>query len=399
MKTNNKKILALEGNAAIAYAMKQINPDVVAAYPITPQTEIMQHFSQYVADGAVDTEYVTVESEHSALSACIGASASGARVMTATSSQGLALMWEMMYIASAARTPIVMPVVNRALSGPINIHGDQSDIMGARDAGWICLFSENVQESYDNTIQAIRIAEDPRVRFPVTVNLDGFITSHAVEVTEVLPDEEVRKFIGESKPWGRTLLDMDNPITVGMVALTDIYIEFKKKQREDIDKVMPVILEVAQEYKKLTGRGFGLFETYRLEDAEVGIVVMNSTAGTTKVVIDELRKQGKKVGLLKPRVFRPFPYQELVAALSHLQAITVMDKADSMGALGGPLFQELRSAFYDINNSPLMMNYIFGLGGRDVPPAHINQVFEETYKVLETGKPWEKPYRYLGVRE
>ncbi len=399
MKTINKKLIALEGNAAVALAMKQINPDVIAAYPITPQTEIVMYFSQYVADGVVDTEYVTVESEHSAMSACIGASASGARVMTATSSQGLALMWEMMYIASAARTPIVMPIVNRALSGPINIHGDHSDAMGARDSGWIMLFSENVQEAYDNTIQAIRIAEDPRVRLPVAVNLDGFITSHAVEVLETLPDEEVKAFVRESKPWGRTLLDVDNPITMGPVALTDSYMEFKRNQREVIDNVMPVILEIGEEFNKLTGRKYSIYEEYKLEDADVAIAVMNSTAGTTRVVVDELRNKGIKAGLLKLRVFRPFPYKELVEALSHLKAVAVLDKADSMGSLGGPLFGELRSAFYEAKNKPLMLNYIFGLGGRDVTPDLIHKAYKETYKVLETGRIPEKLYSYLGVRE
>lgn len=398
MKTNHK-LIALEGNAAVALAMKQINPDVIAAYPITPQTEIVMYFSQYVADGAVDTEYVTVESEHSAMSACIGASASGARVMTATSSQGLALMWEMMYIASAARTPIVMPIVNRALSGPINIHGDHSDAMGARDSGWIMLFSENCQEAYDNTIQAIRIAEDPRVRLPVAVNLDGFITSHAVEVLETLTDEEVKSFVKESKPWGRTLLDVDNPITMGPVALTDSYMEFKRNQREVMDNVMPVILEIGKEFEKLTGRKYDIFEGYRLEDAEVAIVVMNSTAGTTKIVVDELRSKGIKAGLLKLRVFRPFPYRELVEALSHLKAVTVLDKADSIGSQGGPLFLELRSAFYEAKNKPLMLNYIYGLGGRDVTTGHIQQAFDETLEVLKTGKLPEKLYKYLGVRE
>lgn len=397
--SKNKNLVALEGNAAVALAMKQINPDVIAAYPITPQTEIVMYFSQYVADGLVDTEYVTVESEHSAMSACIGASASGARVMTATSSQGLALMWEMMYIASSARTPIVMPIVNRALSGPINIHGDHSDAMGARDSGWIMLFSENVQEAYDNTIQAIRIAEDAKVRLPVAVNLDGFITSHAVEVLEILNDEAVKAFVKESKPWGRTLLDVDNPITMGPVALTDSYMEFKRNQREVIDNVMPVIIEVGKEFEKLTGRKYGIYEEYKLEDADVAIVVMNSTAGTTKIIIDELRNKGIKAGLLKLRVYRPFPYKELVQALSHLKAVAVLDKSDAMGALGGPLFGDIRSAFYESKNKPLMLNYIYGLGGRDVTSDNIRQAYEETFKVLETGKLPEKLYRYLGVRE
>lgn len=393
MKTKN--LIALEGNQAIALAMKQINPDVVAAYPITPQTEIVQVFSEYVANGEVHTEFVTVESEHSALSACVGASAAGARVMTATSSQGLALMWEILYIASGARLPIVMTVVNRALSSPINIHCDHSDAMGARDSGWIQLWSETAQEAYDNLIQAVKIAE--KVNLPVMVNMDGFITSHAEEMLEPLEDDEVRNFVGEYKPT-RSLLDIDQPFTLGPLALQDSYFEFKRSQAEAYKKVIPVVREVADEFAKITGRRYDLFETYNLEDAEMGIVVLNSTAGTAKEVIDQLRRDGKKVGLLKPRLFRPLPVEELRKALAHLKVIGVMDRADTFGGFGGPLFSDIRSILYDLDNRPIVVDYIYGLGGRDVTMDQIHKVFEDLDFINKTGRV-ESLISYLGVRE
>jgi pyruvate ferredoxin oxidoreductase alpha subunit len=393
MKT--KKLIALEGNQAIALAMKQIDPDVVAAYPITPQTEIVQVFSEYVANGEVHTEFVTVESEHSAMSACIGASAAGARTMTATSSQGLALMWEMLYIASGARLPIVMTVVNRALSSPINIHCDHSDAMGARDSGWIQLWSETAQEAYDNVIQAIRIAEE--VNLPVMVNMDGFITSHAEEVIEPLEDEEVKSFIGEYKPI-RSLLDVEHPFTVGPLALQDSYFEFKRSQAEAYKRVIPVVRNVAEEFARITGRKYDLFETYNLEDAEIGLVVLNSTAGTAKEVIDVLKREGKKVGLLKPRLFRPLPVEELKEALSNLKVIGVMDRADTFGGFGGPLFTDIRSLLYDLPNRPLITDYIYGLGGRDVTMDQIYKVFENLESIYRTGRV-ENLISYIGVRE
>jgi len=296
----------LSGNEAIAFAMKQINPDVVAAFPITPSTEVPQYFSQFVANGEVDTEFVAVESEHSAMSACIGASAAGARTMTATSSQGLALMWEMLYIAASMRLPIVMAVINRALSGPINIHNDHSDSMGARDSGWIQIYCENNQEAYDSLIQAIRIAEHKDVRLPVMVCYDGFITSHAVENIELLEDELVKKFVGEYNP-EFYLLNEQNPISMGPLDLPPYYFEHKRQQAEAMKNAKKVVLEIADEFASLTGRKYGLFESYKLDDAEVAIVVMNSTAGTAKAVVDEYRSKGYKVGLLKPRLFQTIP--------------------------------------------------------------------------------------------
>ncbi|MFN2120239.1 MAG: pyruvate ferredoxin oxidoreductase, partial [Anaerolineales bacterium] len=276
------KFEAIAGDEAFATAMRQINPDVVAAYPITPQTETVEFFAEYVADGLVDTNYVTVESEHSAMSACVGASAAGARVMTATCANGLALMWEIVYIAASLRCPIVMSLVNRALSGPINIHCDHSDVMGMRDSGWIVLFSESGQEAYDNAIQAVRIGEHPDVLLPVAVCQDGFITSHAMERVEIYEDTDVKGFVGEYRPqW--SLLDLEQPKTYGPLDFYDYYYEHKRQQVEAMEQAQRVILEVAEEFNHKFGRSYALFEPYRLEDAEVAVVVANSTAGTARV--------------------------------------------------------------------------------------------------------------------
>jgi len=364
--------------------MKQINPDVCAAYPITPSTTVVEEFSSYVADGSVETELITVESEHSAMSACIGASAAGARVMSATSSQGLALMWEMLYIASGMRLPIVITNVNRALSAPINIHCDHSDSMGARDSGWVQLYSETVQEAYDNLLQAVRIAEDERVLLPVMVCLDGFITSHAIENITLIDDEAVTSFVGEYRP-EHALLDTDNPVTMGAMTLQDDYIVFKHQQSGAMARAKGVVEEVAAEFAERFGREYGLIETYRCEDAETIIVVLNSSAGTTRVAVDELRAQGRKVGLLKPRLFRPFPHAEMASALASAKAVAILDRADSMNAFGGPLFNETRSALYDLDNRPKVVSRIFGLGGRDYKVKDAVGVFDELERIAETG--------------
>jgi len=394
-----REILPLDGNNAVAHAMRQINPDVVAAYPITPQTSTVQTFAEFVANGLVDTEFVTVESEHSAMSACIGAAAAGARVMTATSSAGLAFMWEVLYVAASTRLPICMLVANRALSAPINIHCDHSDSMGARDAGWIHLFAENPQESYDNAIQAVRIAEHPDVLLPVMFMHDGFITSHGMERVELLDDQEVRDFIGEYRPQ-HTLLDIDHPITVGPLDFYDYYFEHKRQQVAAMERATDVILEVGEEFGRRFGRRYGLFEAYRLDDAEVAIVVLSSTAGTTRVVVDRLRAQGLKVGLLKPRVFRPFPAKELTEALAHVQVVGVMDRSISFGSMdnAGPLFLELCAATRIYGGSMPLVNYVFGLGGRDILPREIEQVFRDLLRIRDTGKV-ERLVTYLGVRE
>lgn len=387
----------LSGNEAVAIAMRQINPDVFAAFPITPSTEIPQYYAQYVANGDVDTEMVLVESEHSAMSACIGSQSAGARTMTATSSCGLALMWEMLYVAASNRLPITMALVNRALSGPININADHSDSMGARDSGWIQIYSENNQEAYDNYIQGIRIAEHPLVQTPVMVCQDGFITSHAIENIELIEDESVKAFVGEYKPEAY-LLNAAEPIAIGPYDSVHYYMEHKRQQAEAMIRSKNVIKEVAADFEKMTGRKYDFFETYQLEDAEVALVIINSTAGTAKDKIDEMRKAGKKVGLLKVRVFRPFPFEEIGKALSHVKAIAVMDRSEGFSAVGGPLFAEVRSALYGMSSQPHVVNYIYGLGGRDVTTDHIEMVYEDLFNIKAANAPGEL-YRYLGVRE
>ena len=387
----------LSGNEAAATAMKQINPDVVAAFPITPSTEIPQYFSTFVANGTVDTEFVAVESEHSAMSACIGAEAAGARAMTATSANGLSLMWEMIYIASSLRLPIVLSLVNRAVSGPLNIHCDHSDAMGVRDAGWIMLFSENNQEAYDNTLMAHRIAENKNVRLPLMVCQDGFITSHSIENIELEEDEKVKEFVGEYHP-EHYLLNEKEPIAVGPLDVQTYLFEHKAQQAEAMRNAKNVILEVAKDFEKMTGRSYGFFEEYKLDDAEVAVVCMSSTAGTTKYVIDELRKKGIKAGLLKIRVYRPFPAEEVAKALEHLKAIAVFDKADSLNAAGGALFEDITSAMYVNEKHVPAVNYVYGIGGRDTRADDIKKVYEELLEIAKSGKV-ENPYRYFGLRK
>ena len=386
----------LSGNEAAATAMKQINPDVVAAFPITPSTEIPQYFSTFVSNGAVDTEFVAVESEHSAMSACIGAEAAGARAMTATSANGLSLMWEMIYIASSLRLPIVMSLVNRAVSGPLNIHNDHSDAMGVRDSGWIMLFSENNQEAYDNLIMAHRIAENKDVLLPLMVCQDGFITSHSIENIELIEDEKVKEFVGKYKP-EHYLLNAKEPMAIGPLDLQAYLFEHKYQQAEAMKKAKDVILKVSKDFEKLTGRKYSFFEEYRLDDAEFAIVCMNSTAGTVKAVVDELRAKGIKAGLLKIRVFRPFPADEVANALGHLKAVAILDKADSLNAIGGALFEDVTSSMYVNGKNVPAINYIYGIGGRDTTTKDIHTVYTDLQEVANSGKV-ENPYKYLSVR-
>lgn len=387
----------LSGNEASAIAMRQINPDVVAAFPITPSTEIPQYFSTFVSNGKVDTEFIAVESEHSAMSACIGAEAAGARAMTATSSNGLALMWEMIFIASSLRLPIVMPLVNRAISGPLNIHNDHSDAMGIRDSGWIMLFSENNQEAYDNMIMAHRIAEHKDVMLPLAVCQDGFITSHSIENIELIEDDKVKSFVGEYKP-EHYLLNKDEAIAVGPLDLQAYLFEHKFGQAEAMRNAKKVILDIAKEFEEMTGRKYELFESYKLDDADIAIVCMNSTAGTTKVVVDELRNQGIKAGLLKIRVFRPFPAEEIAKALKNVKAVAVLDKAEGLSACGGPLYTDVTSGMY-INKMDIpAINYIYGIGGRDTTSHDIEKVYNDLIQIVNTGT-IDNPYRYLGLRK
>lgn len=379
---------AITGNGAVAEAMRQINPDVVAAFPITPSTQIVEDFSRYAADGRVDTEFIAVESEHSAMSACIGAAAAGGRVMTATASAGMALMWELLYVAASMRQSVVMALVNRALSGPINIHADHGDSMGARDAGWIQLYSENNQEAYDNMLMAPRIAEDPEVRLPVMVCQDGFIISHCVQTMLLEADGDVKDFVGGYVPM-YPLLDTAHPVSMGALDLQDYYFEHKRGQYEAIIRAKDVILTVAREFEKKFGRSYGLFEEYRCSGADHIIVALSSAAGEIKEVVDELRLKGRRVGLLKIRLFRPFPYREVAEVLAGAKIVTVLDRSCSFGGWG-PLFTEVRAALYDGDAKPLCRNRIFGLGGRDLLMEHVREIFADESAV--------KPFDFLGVR-
>jgi pyruvate ferredoxin oxidoreductase alpha subunit len=389
-------ILGLTGDEAVAYAAKQSKVDIVAAYPITPQTIIVERFSKYVADGEVQTGYVCVESEHSALSASIGASLTGARVFTATSSQGLALMHEMLYIASGLRCPIVMGVANRALSAPINIHGDHSDMMGSRDSGWIQIYAENAQEAYDWTLQAFKIAEDKDVQLPVSVNLDGFIITHCMEGVDVLEDALVHQFVQTRKPL--FTVDPEKPITIGALCFTDYYYEFKRQQVEAIRNAKGTLDKVCKEYKNVSGRNYGILQTFGTEDAQAAVICLGSTAGTAREVARKLRAQGKKVGVVKLWLYRPFPSEELNAALKNVKSVAVFDKAVSFGARYGALCSDVITALHTVENGPKVFNVIFGLGGRDIQPSDIEFVFNQALETAETGEVKEETV-FLGVRD
>lgn len=387
----------LSGNEAVAEALRQINPDVMAAFPITPSTEIPQYFSKLVASGKVDSEFIPVESEHSAMSAVIGAEAAGARSVTATSSAGMALMWEELYLAASNRLPCVLTLVNRALSGPININCDHSDSMGARDAGWIQIYAENNQEVYDNLVMAYRIAEHKDVKLPVMICQDGFITSHAVENINLLEDKEVKNFVGEYEP-ENYLLNPEMPMAVGPYSVTNYYFEAKRAQAEALKNAKQVTLDIAKEYKEISGREYGLFEEYKMDDAEYAVVIIGSAAGTTKDAVDALRAQGKKVGLVKIRLFRPFPASEIADALKNCKAVAMMDRTESYNDNCGPLGAEVTTALYRAKADCLTVNYVYGLGGRDVTVDDMKNIYAELEKIAEDGKV-ENPYRYMGVRE
>ena len=399
MATTDSEILAVTGNEAVAEAMRQIDPDVVCAYPITPQTEVVQIYAQFVADGAVSTEFVTVESEHSAMSAVVGSAAGGARTMTATSSQGFALMWEVLFIAASYRLPVVMTTVNRALSGPINIHCDHSDTMGGRDTGWIQLYGENHQEAYDNCIQAVRIAEHMDVRLPAMHMLDGYVISGAIGPLQMLRKEQVQEFIGPYHAIN-PMLDTKKPVTVGPFdGLHGWYFEHKVAQNRAMDRALKVIQDVAIEYGELSGRCYDLLDPYLLEDAEIAIVVVGSTAGTTRMVVDKLRARGIKAGMVRVRVFRPFPHEAYAKALQHVKVVGVMDRADSFGAQGGPVFLEIRAALYDCDPRPQVLPFIYGLGGRDIFPDNIEDAFLQLREAAQAKKPAATERRYLNLRK
>ncbi len=387
----------MSGNEAVSHAIRQISPDVMPAFPITPSTEIPQYISTMIANGEIDTEFIPVESEHSAMSAAIGAGAAGARVFTATSSAGLALMWEVVYVAASSRLPLVMAVVNRGLTGPLNINAEHSDSMGARDSGWIQIYAENNQEAYDNMLQAYRIAEHAEVHLPVMICQDGFITSHAVENISLLEDEPVKKFVGEYEP-EHFLLNEKEPMAVGPYAVSNYCMEAKKAQAEAMIRAKKVILDVAREFEELSGRTYGFYEAYRMEDAEYAVVAIGSVCGTTKDAVDRLREKGVKAGLIKVRVFRPFPGEELAEALRGCKAVAIMDRCESYSGEGGPLGAELTAAMYRAKLAAETVNIVYGLSGRDVRVEDMERVYDDLRKMAEEGLRFAQ-YPYLGLRE
>ncbi len=404
-----QKVLALNGNEAVADAVKQADVDVLAAYPITPQTIIVERFSEYVARGEVNTEFICVESEHSALSASLAASAMGARVFTASGSAGLALMHEILYVASGCRAPVVMAVVNRSFSSPANIHCEHTDSMVERDSCWIQMYVENSQEAYDSTIQAFRIAEHSEVMLPIMICLDGFTLSHTLENVSVLPDDAVRNFVGKrefplvTNHRGKAVpfrLDFENPITIGSLDLQDYYFEHKRQQEESMRRALEIIPQINEEYGEISGRryGDGLLDAYKLEDAEIATVCLGSTAGTVKTVVDDLRAEGVKAGVLRIRTFRPLPVEGIVRALENVEAVGVMDRNMGFGGHGGAMFHEVHHALYDASNHPHVVNYIYGIGGRDTSPSRIRKIYEELREIREAGRV-EVPVRFVDLRE
>ncbi len=397
MIASERKVVGLTGDGAAADAMAQVNPDQVAAYPITPQTEIVERFAEYVANGEVQTEFVAVESEHSALSACCGGSAAGGRVMTCTSSQGLALMHEVLFIAAGNRLPIIMPMVNRTLSAPINIHGDHSDSMASRDASWIQLFCADAQEVYDSTIMAVRIGENHAVSLPVMICFDGFNVSHDMERVAMLSDAEVQKFVGEFKPQ-INMLDTDNPISIGALALPPVFFEHKLNMTRALEGSLKVMESVFAEYSKLSGRQQNVVESYGMDDAEVAIVALSGIGGTAQHTAMNMRKQGVKVGVVRPRVFRPFPGEQIVNLVKNCKAVAVVEKASAPGAPAAPMFSDLSAAMYDLDKRPKMVNYVSGLGGRDTSSPHFVTVVKRLQEIA-SGGPVGPRLSYLGVRE
>ena len=387
----------MSGNEAVAYAIRQINPDVMPAFPITPSTEIPQMVSTYIANGEMDTEFIPVESEHSSMSATIGAEAAGARSLTATSSAGLALMWEELLLAASNRMPCALALVNRTLSGPININCDHTDGMGARDTGWIQIYAENNQEAYDNFIQAYPIAENEKVHLPIMICQDGFITSHAVENIELLEDEIVKDFVGEYEP-EEYLLNPGKPIAVGPYSVSNYAMEARKNQEIALENAKDVILEVAKKFEKVSGRSYGLFEEYRTEDADYIMLIIGSAAGTAKQAVDDLRDQGKKVGVIKLRVFRPFPAKELAMALKNCKAVAIMDRCESYNGNGGPLGSEVTAGLFRYKVMIEAVNYIYGLAGRDFTVTDVYHIFDVLEELVVNGKEVEQ-FQYIGLRK
>lgn len=391
------KKVQMSGNEAVANALRQINPDVFPMFPITPSTEIPQYFANYVSNGLVDTEFITVESEHSSMSAAIGASAAGARALTATSSAGLAFMWEVLGVAASHRVPVVLAAVCRALTGPLNINCDHSDTMGARDSGWIQLYAETNQEAYDNMVMAYRIAEHKDVMLPIMICQDGFITSHAVMNMELLDDDVVKNFVGEYEPEDY-LLNPNETYAVGPYAITDYYMESRKAQAHAMENAKQVIKDIAEEFEKISGRKYGLIEEYRMEDAEYAVVIIGSAAGTTKEAIDHMRENGEKVGLIKVRSFRPFPGEEIAASLKKCKAVAIMDRSESFSTNGEPLGAETMQAMYTARCTALTIDIMYGIGGRDVTVDDMINVYDTLKDIAATGETGDV-YRYMGLRD
>lgn len=391
------KKVQMSGNEAVANALRQINPDVFPMFPITPSTEIPQYFANYVSNGLVDTEFITVESEHSSMSAAIGASAAGARALTATSSAGLAFMWEVLGVAASHRVPVVLAAVCRALTGPLNINCDHSDTMGARDSGWIQLYAETNQEAYDNMVMAYRIAEHKDVMLPIMICQDGFITSHAVMNMELLDDDVVKNFVGEYEPEDY-LLNPNETYAVGPYAITDYYMESRKAQAHAMENAKQVIKDIAEEFEKISGRKYGLIEEYRMEDAEYAVVIIGSAAGTTNEAIDHMRENGEKVGLIKVRSFRPFPGEEIAASLKKCKSVAIMDRSESFSTNGGPLGAETMQAMYTARCTALTIDIMYGIGGRDVTVDDMINVYDTLKDIAATGETGDV-YRYMGLRD
>jgi len=387
--------IGLEVSLAVSEAVKLARVDAVAAYPITPQTHIVEELAQMVADGELDAYYIMVESEHSAMSACCGTAAVGARTFTATASQGLALMHEMLFIASGLRLPIVMAIANRALSAPLSIWGDQSDVMAERDIGWVQMFAETGQEAFDLTLCCFKIAEDPRVILPTIINIDGFTLSHVVEPLELESQEDVDAWLPTYVPVH--VLDPAKPTTVGPVGFPEIYTEIRKQQDMALIGSYDVVLEVWESFEKKFGRAYKPVESYRADDAEIIINLIGAIAGTARIAVDRMREEGKKVGLVRTRLWRPYPFEEMRKALGGAKAVAVVDRALSFGGPGGPIASELRSCLYPLDKKPVVASYIAGLGGRDVTIEDFYTIVAETEKVLETG--YTDEYKMIGVRE
>jgi pyruvate ferredoxin oxidoreductase alpha subunit len=388
------KRLTVSGNTAVALAVKQLDVDVVAAYPITPSTTVVEAISEYVANGEIDAEFIPVESEHSALSALVGAAAAGARTFTATASQGLLLMHEVLFMASSLRLPIVMAIANRAVSAPLNIWNDQGDVMPQRDSGWIQLFVETGQEAYDRVIQAYRVAEDPRVRLPVMVNFDGVVLTHTYAPLETLSTEAVQAFAPKLKPPFR--LDPDNPLTIGAVGNPDYYYEARYQAAKALEASLPVVEAVDRLYAERTGRGYGLIEPYMMEDAEYVLLALGSVGGTIKHVVRRLRKEGLPAGFLSLKLWRPFPAKHLLKLLQGVKALGVVEKSLSPGAVAQPVLTDIAALLHLEGVELPLVNFVAGLGGRDIRVGDVELMFRKVAEAAET-KP-RKPVTYVGLR-